>query len=234
MRKQRVRKKELIDFGLDAYSKEEYFDCLAKLDRVGRLLGGYRASFKAFDRLDSTPSSILDVGCGGGYFAIALAKRYPQAAVVGIDINPLAIEHANKVLLSMKYPPKNVSFELRHIPQLSEAENSYDVVTSMLVCHHLDDHEIIDFINRAGKVAKKSVIFNDLQRSRLAYNLFKGIAPFLFRNRLVQHDGPLSVARSFIKSDWQRYLTASNIPKTNSKITWHWAFRYCITISKDD
>ncbi|HTK89581.1 MAG TPA: class I SAM-dependent methyltransferase, partial [Verrucomicrobiae bacterium] len=37
---------------------------------------------------------ILDVGCGNGYFARALARR--GARVAGIDISPRMIEHATR------------------------------------------------------------------------------------------------------------------------------------------
>ena len=37
---------------------------------------------------------ILDVGCGGGWSTLALARAYPEATVVGVDIDPPSIETA--------------------------------------------------------------------------------------------------------------------------------------------
>ena len=37
---------------------------------------------------------ILDVGCGGGWSTIALARAYPDATVVGVDIDAPSIEAA--------------------------------------------------------------------------------------------------------------------------------------------
>jgi methylase of polypeptide subunit release factors len=42
--------------------------------------------------LPQAPKSIIDVCCGSGAGAIHLARTYPQASVVGLDLNPRALE----------------------------------------------------------------------------------------------------------------------------------------------
>ena len=42
------------------------------------------------------PARVLDVGCGSGWAAIALAKGYPLARVDGLDLDPLSIEAARE------------------------------------------------------------------------------------------------------------------------------------------
>ena len=44
------------------------------------------------------PRHVLDLGTGTGVVAIALAERYPEAEVVGIDISPGMIEEARRKL----------------------------------------------------------------------------------------------------------------------------------------
>jgi ubiquinone/menaquinone biosynthesis C-methylase UbiE len=44
------------------------------------------------------PGSVLDLGTGTGVVAKALAERYPQAEVVGIDLSPAMIEEAARAL----------------------------------------------------------------------------------------------------------------------------------------
>ena len=45
-----------------------------------------------------SPRRVLDLGTGTGVVAIALAERYPEAGVVGLDISPGMIEEARRQL----------------------------------------------------------------------------------------------------------------------------------------
>ena len=211
---------ELIDLGSQHYTQGEYFDCLHQLGKVGEYLGGDRASYKAIDLLFPRPTSILDVGCGGGDFTQKLGKRYSSCQIKGIDISSKAVSYAK-----MHNQGNNVTFDscfLCNIPS-----KSYDVVISTLVCHHLNDAELILFLKDCTRIAKKAVIINDLHRHPLAWLAFILSAPILFRNRLITHDGALSIKRAFTKKDWQGYLEAFH---AKGKITWHWPFRWIVTL----
>lgn len=222
--KKRSYEKELIDLGSDFYTKEEYDDCLKQLGRVGKLLLGNRAALHAFDQLDRSPKSILDVGCGGGSFTRLLALKYLDATVTGIDFSACAISYAQK-----QKPIKNLKFEVPLTLELEKPPKSVDVITTTLVCHHMNDEELIDFLKRAKKIAIKSIIINDLHRHPLAYLSYLLIAPFAFRNRLITHDGLLSIRRSFIKKEWVSYLEKAGIE--NYTIKWKFPFRWIITIT---
>lgn len=219
----RSQEAELIDLGPSHYSSDEYQDCLFQLDRIAKTLGGDRATFWAFDRLEYAPASILDVGCGGGLFTLRLASRFPQAKVVGIDISKGAIAIANENLLK-NGSPSNVKFVVQ------EMSEPYDVVTATLMTHHLTDSELISFITQACRLAKRTVILNDLHRHWLATAGFATLAPILFNNRLIIHDGLISIRRAFTRKDWKSYLTAAGIDPKAYKITWHWPFRWIVTI----
>lgn len=225
--KNRSMELELLDLGPSHYSAEEYLDCMIQLDRIGRYLGGDRGTLKAISKVKN-PQSILDIGCGGGLFTIRLANKYPNADVVGCDISPQAIDYANKAVLVSK--TRNIHFEI-HTPELNYPNRSFDIVTSTLVCHHLRDVQLIDFLKRAYTIAKKRVIINDLHRHPLAYFGFKALSPLFFRNRLVQNDGPLSIKRSFRKKEWEYFLNAAGIALDKCHIQWHWAFRWIISIN---
>jgi 2-polyprenyl-3-methyl-5-hydroxy-6-metoxy-1,4-benzoquinol methylase len=224
---------EIIDLGREHYTKEEYDDCLYKLGRVGRWLGGDRATLSSLSKMKQKPLSILDVGCGGGLFTIRLAKQHPQAWVCGIDLNPDAIQFAKKALALMRNPPQNLSFEIRAEPELKEPIKSFDVVTSTLVCHHLSDETLQVFIRNACRVSKKMVFINDLHRHPLAFALFKLVSPICFRNRLVLHDGPLSIQRAFKYLDLVNCLERAGLQKSFYRISWHWAFRWMVEINSE-
>lgn len=229
---QRSTLPELIDLG--HYTSEEYHNCLYQLDRIGRLLGGDLATYWGFKQLKEAPKSILDVGCGGGLFTIRLAQRYPQAHVTGIDISQEAITFAKQQMHKANSPLQNIEFYVPSQSKLNYPAHSFDVITSTLVCHHLQDEELIDFLKNAYRTAKKAVIINDLHRHPCALLSFKTIAPLLFRNRLILHDGPLSIQRAFKKQEWLQYLEKAQIPLEHCSLTWHWAFRWILLINSSN
>lgn len=222
----RSYKPELLDLGPSHYTEEEYKDCLIQLDRIGHLLGGNKATFQAFGKLPK-PHSILDVGCGGGQLTFQLAEKFPGAQILGIDISPQAIEFAQKKLRNT--PLNNLKYELS-AEHLTFPRNRFDVVTCSLLCHHLNDQQLIDFLKRAYQIAKKAIIINDLHRHPLASLGFGLISKPLFRNRLISNDGLLSIKRAFKRDDWIHYLMAAEIPLDKCSITWHWAFRWILSV----
>lgn len=222
--------REILDAGPDHYSSQEYHQCLRLLQRVNRLLGGFSASKSAFSQLTPSPQSILDVGCGGGSLCQHLHRWLPEARIVGMDINPAAIDHANAAC--PKPLAKAITFEIQKTPQLLYPDQSFAVVTSMLVCHHMTDEELIVFLKDCYRICSQAVIVNDLQRHFLAYLSFSLIAPLVFRNRLIWHDGRLSIRRAFRKRDWLDILGKAGFTKDQYTLRWHWAFRWTLTIHR--
>ncbi len=66
-----------------------------KVETDGVLLGAW-----AFQSLiphnATTPLRILDVGCGTGVISLMMAQRFPDASIVGIDIDPAAAMEASE------------------------------------------------------------------------------------------------------------------------------------------
>lgn len=221
---QRSLEKELIDLGPDYYSIDEYIDCLKKLFSVSRIFGVFARTVKILKEY-TTCSSIVDVGCGGGLFLWHLKQRFPHMQMMGIDINATAIAQAHK--LTQK---NNLIFKLQPHPELDADANSIDVILATYVCHHIADDALVEFIKRAYAACKHLIILNDLDRSGLSQFLFRLISPLLFRNRLINHDGLISIRRGFTRVEWQKLLTAADIK--NYRIKWCFPFHWQIIIYK--
>jgi ubiquinone/menaquinone biosynthesis C-methylase UbiE len=72
------------------------------------------------------PGRVLDLGTGTGVVAKALADRYPEAEVVGIDLSPGMIEEAVR-----KLPPEltgRVHFEVGDAAGLDYPDGAFDLV----------------------------------------------------------------------------------------------------------
>lgn len=221
---------EILDLGLDHYTPEEYNRCLYLLGRINGALGGFRATRKAFEGSVNAPESILEVGCGGGYLCHRLHCWFPEADILGIDICPEAIGHATDHL-PKGYNGK-VSFRVQKDKTLEYADGSFSVVTTMLVCHHMTDDELVNFLKECYRISSQAVVINDLHRHFLAYVGFSLLTPVLFPNRLIWHDGRLSVKRAFRKGDWIALLKRAGFSESQYVLRWNWAFRWTLTLVK--
>ena len=73
-----------------------------------------------------TPHRILDLGTGTGVVALALAERYPEAEVVGIDLSPAMVEEA-RLKLSLELAGR-VGFEVGDASALACPDDEFDLV----------------------------------------------------------------------------------------------------------
>ncbi len=80
--------------------------------------------------------SIIDLGCGKGIFSFELARRFPKATVVGIDIDPQLIESNLKIVEAVKI--KNLRFERDDILNLKYSE-LFDLAVSVDNLEHIED-----------------------------------------------------------------------------------------------
>ncbi len=62
----------------------------------GRVLR-FRYFIHAIDQMALRPTTILDAGCGKGYFALYLARRFPAARVVAIDLGRAELQEAELI-----------------------------------------------------------------------------------------------------------------------------------------
>jgi ubiquinone/menaquinone biosynthesis C-methylase UbiE len=72
------------------------------------------------------PGRVLDLGTGTGVVALALADRYREAEIVGIDLSPAMIEEARR-----KLPPElagRVRFEVGDASALSCPDGDFELV----------------------------------------------------------------------------------------------------------
>lgn len=75
-----------------------YFDWLAPRWEGIRSPEGLAPLAAAFERLESPPRRILDVGTGTGAALRLAAERFPDAELVGVDLAPAMLEEARRVL----------------------------------------------------------------------------------------------------------------------------------------
>lgn len=229
--KHRSTEKELMDLGPAFYTEQEYAECLNLLFKVNCMLGFFRQTVKWLKHCPPN-ASLVDVGCGGGLSLLHLSKRYPQMRFLGIDVSKTAIERAQAALKQWKQtnPAIAVDFQLQAQLKLDLAEQSSDLVLITLVCHHVDDADLVVFLQTAYRAARVAVLINDLHRHPVAYGFYKAVSPWLFRNRLITHDGLVSIKRSFTRNEWHALFKRAGIE--SYEIKWCFPFRWRVVLWK--
>lgn len=91
---------------------------------------------------------VLDLGCGAGHTAIALAPR--AAHVTAVDITPEMLGVASD--LAARKGITNVTFERQDATSLPYPDTRFDVVASRVAAHHY--HDVRAFVSEASRVLK--------------------------------------------------------------------------------
>jgi SAM-dependent methyltransferase len=87
------------------------------------------------DVLGGSGARILDIGCGGGWSTLALARAYPTATCVGVDIDAPSLEAARAAADASGLTDR-VRFELAHGETLPESEQ-YDAAFAFECLHDM-------------------------------------------------------------------------------------------------
>lgn len=116
------------------------------------------------ERLDwDGKGQALDIGCGSGALAIAVAKRYPQARVTGVDYWDEAWEYSQSVCrrnAEIEGVAGRVTFWRASAAALPFAAETFDLAVSNLVFHEVRDvSDKRDAIKEALRVVKKGGTF---------------------------------------------------------------------------
>jgi SAM-dependent methyltransferase len=92
---------------------------------------------EALARLDREPRRVLDVGTGTGVGARALARRYPKADVVGVDLSPAMIAEAQRLV-----PPDldpRLRFAVADAAELPFDDDAFDLVVLLNMIPFFDE-----------------------------------------------------------------------------------------------
>lgn len=196
----RLRAPELLDEPV--HDMAELEQSLGHVASVNRWLGGRSAVLHYVKPLLRLPLSILDVATGSADIPLAIArlarKRGAAIRIVATDVHPQMVLAAHTRCRA--FP--EIVVQQADARSLPFADASFDVVLLSLALHHFTDDEQVPVLRELKRVARRLVLVNDLERTRLNYLGARLLAGTLWRNnRLTRHDGPLSVLRTFTRAE---------------------------------
>jgi len=208
----RAQLRELMD---EPSSYEEFRDCLRDLEKVNRTVLAYRPTLEWLRQFEGTeaPLHIVDVGSGGGDMLRRIEQWAQRRKIVvrltGIDLNP----HSAQAAREFTGPESRIEWITADAFGWQPTQ-PVDLILSSIFTHHLNDVEVVRFLQWMEGTAARGWFINDLSRGRLSYYGFKLLARVMRWHRFVQHDGPVSILRSFTAGDWRRYIAEAGLGAT--------------------
>jgi 2-polyprenyl-3-methyl-5-hydroxy-6-metoxy-1,4-benzoquinol methylase len=222
----RSYEQELLD--ADGIPFKDIRKTMQELNSINTLLGGHKITVEGARNLSAgkTQLHICEIGCGGGDNLKAISNHPAAGEFVytGVDLKRECIQFAAE-----QYPELNADWICSDY-QKTQFITKPDIIFSSLFCHHFTDEQLIEMLQWMDKNCSAGFFINDLQRNTVAYYLIKWLTALFSKSYLVKNDACLSVARSFVKKDWEKIFLESGLK--NYSIRWKWAFRYLIIYKK--
>ena len=225
---QRSTETEIMDSMITSFS--EFDVCLRHIEIVNRFTLGYRPVLLWLKKVlpavsCGSPLSIIDIGCGRGEMLRQIwrwaKERKINVDLTGIDINPWSTASAEKSTpedMGIRYKTSDI-FEVN-------ATEKADFIISTHFTHHLENDELIRFLQWMDNHALQGWFINDLHRHKAPYLFIKYILSIVPINKMSRNDGPLSVARAFTADEWRQILQRAGIPPEQCSIKWFFPFRH--------
>jgi len=222
----RHREDELMDDR--SISTEELKLIYNDINRANSFLGGTKELISAVESIISENSknrySLIDIGCGDGEILRKLClffrSKNIDVSMIGIDINEKAIVLARAS--SIEFP--EITYLKVDILNENLELSKADIVVTTLTMHHIPEESIPIFLKQLGKMAHIGIVISDLQRSRLAFYLFKFFSAIFIKTKEAKNDGLISIRSGFTKIELWQY--SKLLSEYRHDIRWKWAFRY--------
>ncbi|MDF2560438.1 MAG: hypothetical protein K0R99_1884 [Microbacterium sp.] len=145
---------------------------------------------------------ILDIGAGGGDLCRLLAGRLRHD---GFDVEITALDADERAIrwASAHDHGAGIRYRCALTTELVDAGDTYDVVLSNHVLHHLDHDEFQTVLGDSTRLVAPGglVSHHDIARSRAAHALFAAatwpISRTLLADSFIREDGLISIRRSY-------------------------------------
>ncbi len=229
--RRRAQLTELMD---EPCSREEMRACLRDIAKLNRWMLGHRPLLRWLGTMSfpaSGPLRILDVGCGYGD-GLRCVARWARARGVAVELIGLDVNR-DTVAIAAEATPAAYNIAWAECDVFAYAPRKpIHLVVSSLFTHHLEENDVVRYLQWMERHATLGWFVNDLSRAAVPYHLLRVFAKLTNLHHFVQHDGPVSIARSFQPDDWQRMCAAAGLRESDVSIQPHRPARLCVARRK--
>ena len=230
-----VARRELVGELMDdpALAAQAHHAALRGLQKINRVSRTATVLWRRIERIVSpfpnTSASLLDVACGGGDLAIALARRARRRGlaleVQGCDVSDSALQYASQAAArtgeSVKFFRSDVTAE--SLPR------HYTFITCTLFLHHLTDANIVALLRMLAGCCDHLLV-SDLIRGRTGYALAWMGTKLLSRSPIVHEDGLRSVRAALTLREARELATRAGL--NDARLERHWPQRFLMIWSR--
>lgn len=171
---------------------------------------------------------VYDVGAGSGDVNRHLLKWAEKnniaIHIVLIDPSPTACSEAQQLFAD----DPRVAIQQGDVNDLPPG--AADIVTGTQFLHHFAKQDMPQVVHSMLRCSRIGVVINDIHRHPIPWAAVWLVTRIISRNRMIVHDGPLSVAKGFRSADWQELSRAL---EKEVHVSWRPLFRYAAIIERE-
>jgi SAM-dependent methyltransferase len=230
----RAQLTELMD---EPCSREVLRACLRDIARTNRITLAYRPLLRWLNNMLAplpplvAPLRILDVGCGYGdalrrVEQWASVRRIP-VELTGLDLNP----DSTSIAAEASPATSKIHWVTGDVLAYTAPQPPHLIISSLFT-HHLTEPQIIEFLQWMEAHARLGWFISDLARAPIPYYVFRTFAKLARFHHFVQNDGPVSIARAFVPSEWRSMCAAAGLDPVAIEIQDYRPARLCVARSR--
>jgi ubiquinone/menaquinone biosynthesis C-methylase UbiE len=178
-----------------------------------RLRESFHTQIKA--QLPTAPQTILDLGCSVGMSTFALQDTYPNAAVTGLDLSPYFLAIAQ--YRSTQQTQRTVAWVHAAAETTPFANQSFDLVSTCLMCHELPQEATQAILQEAHRLLKPGGHLAIMDMNPQS-EVFAKLPPYVFT--LLKSTEPyldeyftLNMEQSIIEAGFEQSFMTRNSPR---------------------
>lgn len=216
-------------------SRADLRTCLRDIAWLNRTLSGYRPTLQWLESLNLGQFPhiirILDVGCGYGDTLRTIEQWAERKGIAvrltGLDLNPASAAIASEASVA----GSRIHWVTGDVFAYAPPQPPH-LIMSSLFTHHLSDSDVVRFVQWMENAAVTGWFINDLSRNITPYRLFYWFSRIMRLHPFVRHDGPVSIARAFVRQDWHDFCASAGLSPTHVAIQAFTPARLCVARKK--
>jgi len=227
------RRASIVERMDEPCSRDELRACLRDIARTNCWTLAYRPILAWLDQLRptiftlDTPIRILDVGSGYGD-GLRRVDQWARDNRIDVELCGLDLSSDATAIATEATPNgSRIKWVTADVLAYAPAKPPHLVMCSLFT-HHLSDTEIVVFLRWMEQNSELGWFISDLSRAVVPYHFFRIASKIVRLHPFVQFDGPASILKAFVPSDWRQLCAAAGLGEGDYILRAYRPARLCV------